>query len=76
MSIFDRQAQLLSTIYPEQIWLDISDLEVSLTKAELNRYLINKISKYLSPKILRIFNFILGLILAISGLVLIIRVFA
>ena len=41
----------------------------------LKAYSANKISKYLSPKILRIFNFILGLILAISGLVLIIRVF-
>jgi threonine/homoserine/homoserine lactone efflux protein len=41
----------------------------------LKAYSANKISSYLSPKILRMFNLLLGLILIISGGVLIYRVF-
>jgi threonine/homoserine/homoserine lactone efflux protein len=42
----------------------------------LKAYSANKIRRYLSPKIMQIFNFILGIILAVSGLILIYRVFA
>uniref|UniRef100_UPI0025CC40B7 DUF1822 family protein n=1 Tax=Chamaesiphon sp. GL140_3_metabinner_50 TaxID=2970812 RepID=UPI0025CC40B7 len=48
MNTFDPQTQMLAQIYPEHVWLDIADLEISLTKAELNRYWIDKIGKYLT----------------------------
>ena len=48
MSIFDRQTELLTKIYPEHVWLDITDVEISLTKAELNQRWIEKISTYLT----------------------------
>jgi Protein of unknown function (DUF1822) len=48
MNTFDSQTQMLVQIYPEHVWLDIADLEISLTKAELNRYWIDKIGKYLN----------------------------
>ncbi|WP_309742435.1 DUF1822 family protein [Chamaesiphon sp. OTE_20_metabat_361] len=47
MSIFDRQVQLLSEIYPEHVWIDITDL-ASASPLELSRYTIDKISNYLS----------------------------
>jgi Protein of unknown function (DUF1822) len=48
MSTFDLQTQILAQIYPEHVWIDITDLEISLAKAELNRYWSDKISKYLT----------------------------
>ena len=41
----------------------------------LKAYSANKIAKYLNDRILRLFNFLLGVVLVISGLVLIYRVF-
>lgn len=41
----------------------------------LKAYSANKIAKYLNEKILRVFNFLLGIILVVSGLILIYRVF-
>ena len=40
--------QALIQIYPEHVWIDIADLESSRNKAELDRYWIDKISKYLT----------------------------
>jgi hypothetical protein len=48
MSTFDFQTATLAQIYPEHVWIDITDLEISLTKTELNCYWIDKISKYLT----------------------------
>jgi hypothetical protein len=48
MNTSDLQTQALTQIYPEHVWIDIADLEISLTKAELNRYWIDKVSKYLT----------------------------
>jgi Protein of unknown function (DUF1822) len=48
MNTSDTQTQILTQIYPEHVWLDIADLEISLTKAELNRYWIDKLGKYLT----------------------------
>jgi hypothetical protein len=48
MNTFDSQTQMLVQIYPKHVWLDIADLEISLTKAELNRYWIDKIGKHLT----------------------------
>ena len=47
MSIFDRQVQLLSEIYPEHVWIEIADLAASTSPLELSRYTIEKISNYL-----------------------------
>ncbi|WP_310481003.1 DUF1822 family protein, partial [Chamaesiphon sp. VAR_48_metabat_403] len=46
--VFDSQTATLAQIYPEHVWIDITDLEISLTKAELNCYWIDKVSKYLT----------------------------
>jgi Protein of unknown function (DUF1822) len=47
MSIFDRQVQLLSDIYPEHVWIEIADLAESTSPLELSRYTIEQISNYL-----------------------------
>jgi Protein of unknown function (DUF1822) len=47
MSIFDRQTQLLSEIYPEHVWIETTDLPESLGSTALNRYAIEKIRNYL-----------------------------
>jgi Protein of unknown function (DUF1822) len=48
MNTSDLQTQALTQIYPKHVWIDIADLENSITKAELDRYWIDKISKYLT----------------------------
>lgn len=48
MNTSDSQTQILAQIYPEHVWIDIADLEHSLTKAELNCRWSDKISKYLT----------------------------
>lgn len=42
----------------------------------LKAYSANKISRFLSPKVLRMFNMLVGIILVVSGVVLIYRVFS
>jgi Protein of unknown function (DUF1822) len=48
MSIFDRHTESLSKIYPQHVWLDITDLAASLTDVELNQSWIERIGKYLT----------------------------
>jgi Protein of unknown function (DUF1822) len=47
MSIFDRQTESLITIYPKHAWIDIADLDASLTHAKIEYSWIEKTSEYL-----------------------------
>ncbi len=47
MSTSDFQIQALTQLYPKHVWIDIADLEISRSST-VNRYWIDKISKYLT----------------------------